>query len=369
MPHKTNLLVATSAAGALLLGGVALFFLHHAKKSPEQNNTSVLDARPEPGPKHNHPFPLSAESKPQINPNTDPGPGIPLAAEPQLLASRTLPATDGATFQAPSIPAMPTDAQSPKHHFPPEPEHASRSMASPSQPHTRLDTAALFVQHGSGLDMACIGQSPQIKEKQTGDTHLYLKNLAPEDIPEQIDPALCFEWLSVHGSVHRSVHGSAFPGTPYFTAPKEVAALAKLLHALSGSTIKTLSIDGVHIQDGAAPTAAGRIALSIAKTLCITNASSAFLEWFCASVDLSSCSEELAIDLYSCETKSIRCLDSLGVRGLSKLFLINLPNLEHLDCQLAGPASSSGVLRLWNLPKLQEAPPGLDYPLAGKWQG
>ncbi|OAG30410.1 hypothetical protein NEDG_02232 [Nematocida displodere] len=226
---------------------------------------------------------------------------------------------------------------------------ASQNNITPELTHDPISiqaaTIAFFQNNGSGLLTAEHNHCMVIPTEQTTNVKIYMEKLKVEDIPEQIYSEIQFKDLSVFGS--------RFSSPTVFTPYTEVETLAKLLQALSGVYIAALSISAFVVNADLVFSPPNKVGLGITETLRIVSTGASFFEWFCKSVDLSTFTEGLVVEINDSDTTSIQCLDNLGIQRLSGLGLVNLPFLRTLVCQLTTSICSgdTGMLKLLNLPE------------------
>ncbi|OAG30951.1 hypothetical protein NEDG_02267 [Nematocida displodere] len=220
-------------------------------------------------------------------------------------------------------------------------------------------TIAFFNKAGAGLETTNTDQGKVIAQKQYSGKSIHLMSITLADIPDQILPGIQFTCVRMFGSVS--------PLSIDVTPPEEVERLAKVLHILSTVFIETLCITRFNTKD--ALPEPPRIAFSTISTLYIAYISPPFLEWLCKAVDLSGCTNPVAILLMGCSITSIRCLDNLGIQKLEGFVLRGeLPNLAALDYRLINKISPTGLgtLGLWDLPNLTKVSKDLATLLAEK---
>ena len=175
-----------------------------------------------------------------------------------------------------------------------------------------------------------------------------LSTLELGDIPALIEPGLVFDWLSIDG---------LDPDKPSQTPEVLFPKLTKLLRALGQVHVRSLRIYKFDIPTESLSAEEPKIPLSIGKELQIIEISPSFLGWFCASIDLRACTQGIELELGGCSTKSIKCLDELGIRTLSSLHLNDLPNLKRLDCQMPNRSGfNDGTLFFVRLAKDLDVP-------------
>ncbi|OAG32514.1 hypothetical protein NEDG_02237 [Nematocida displodere] len=228
-------------------------------------------------------------------------------------------------------------------------------------PELTQTTIAFFKKGGDGLETASTSQGEMIVREQANITNLCLELLTIEDIPESIKPGIVFAWLHIHGRarIYSSLNATTF---------EEVAIFAKLLQALCTVDIMVLYIDGFSPKPEDPLPKIKPIALSNTKALRLSYITSSFLSWLCGLVR-GPWDQHIALEIYNCDTQSVKCLDSLGIQALSSLVLEKLPNLEHLDCHLLKQTRPMNVLKLWNLPGIQNVSESLAIQIAeNEWE-
>ncbi|OAG29246.1 hypothetical protein NEDG_01319 [Nematocida displodere] len=199
-------------------------------------------------------------------------------------------------------------------------------------------TIGFFEKHSLGrMETERFGSDNLIAKHQTNLIKIKIGAADLEDIPEKIEPGIAFSWLLLLGSTRNKPS----------TTPKElVARITKLLLAFSEVHVNRLAVTMFRIPQEDLPATAQTIPLSIRTDLWLGRVSPGFLVWFCESVDLSACSEGIGVRLFNCETKSIACMENLGIQNLLGLYLSGLHNLERFDYLLPGEGHSKNKLIL-----------------------
>ncbi|OAG29112.1 hypothetical protein NEDG_01251 [Nematocida displodere] len=258
--------------------------------------------------------------------------GLTIDAPAPVLA----PATD------PEIPAEPAPTEQPST-LPPEPEAVPRTINTDK-------TIFLFGLCHSKLQTVGVDVNRQILKCQTGDINLFLWCIGTH-APPLIDPGVVFSKLRISG---------VQPNPALDTRTHIANNLVKALQSLKGVVVEKLYIESFNMNMGKKMLKAleasseqslsfKNISLTITDVLCVRSVASPFLEWFCKHVCLGTCKKGMALELSRCTIESIKCLDTLEIKALSRFVLDTLPNLKSLDCHLLAKAQPSSRLSLRRL--------------------
>ncbi|OAG28957.1 hypothetical protein NEDG_01096 [Nematocida displodere] len=218
-------------------------------------------------------------------------------------------------------------------------KYALSSHLLPPTAHTEA-TIAFFDKWAPGNLKYQPGRVTYVLEKNQ--TQIVVFDLNPmelEGIPPQIEPGLVFSEVRVLATYLEECEISLAEVT---------AKLAKLFQAFDGVCIDKLHMEDFDIEEDLSPAPEKR-PLFIASQLSMCHVTSSFFEWFCGRFDLGACSPGLSLKIDNSPLSSIACIDSLGIKTLSGLFLNELGDLACLSCQLLEQGRVKNSLELWYL--------------------